>query len=133
MKRISANLDLAATRPSGKKQAFGNLGKNEVAGVLLKATGKAIDRALQLGVHFLVKGEYRVLVKTGSVNALDDVVDRPEEIPARKRRRRDTSKVTEDQIVGEAKDTSEDAEQLDMITRKTSMIEIHIMRVEKIA
>jgi ribonuclease P/MRP protein subunit POP7 len=45
--------------------------------VSLRATGKAIDRCLQLGAFFMERG-HGVKVKTGTVGVVDDVVDVPE-------------------------------------------------------
>lgn len=41
--------------------------------VFLKATGRAIARALEVGVYFQGEGEYRVSVELGSVRAVDDI------------------------------------------------------------
>lgn len=46
--------------------------------VLVKATGKAIQKALGVGVWFMKKEGFGVRVKTGSVGAIDDV-EVPEE------------------------------------------------------
>jgi ribonuclease P/MRP protein subunit POP7 len=49
-------------------------GKGEGEKVYLKATGRAIPRALELGVQFQgEEGEYVVKVEMGSVKAVDDV------------------------------------------------------------
>jgi ribonuclease P/MRP protein subunit POP7 len=42
--------------------------------IILKATGKAIAKALSLGVWFEEKGEYSVRIETGTVGAIDDIV-----------------------------------------------------------
>jgi ribonuclease P/MRP protein subunit POP7 len=48
--------------------------KGEGEKVYLKATGRAIPRALELGVQFQGdEGEYVVKVEMGSVRAVDDV------------------------------------------------------------
>ncbi|KAF2643205.1 hypothetical protein P280DRAFT_421824 [Massarina eburnea CBS 473.64] len=41
--------------------------------VYLKATGRAIERALQIGMHFQGEDDCRVRVEMGSVRAIDDV------------------------------------------------------------
>jgi ribonuclease P/MRP protein subunit POP7 len=41
--------------------------------VYLKATGRAIPRALELGVQFQADGEYVVKVEMGNVRAIDDI------------------------------------------------------------
>ena len=44
--------------------------------VFLRGTGKAIARALELGLWFQGQEGYRVRVKTGTVCAVDDIVER---------------------------------------------------------
>lgn len=46
-------------------------------GVVLKATGKAINKCLSLGVYFMKDDRVAVRVGTGSVDAVDDVVRKP--------------------------------------------------------
>ena len=41
--------------------------------VFIKATGRAIERALRFGVHFQGESDCRVRVETGSVMAVDDI------------------------------------------------------------
>jgi len=41
--------------------------------VFVKATGRAIERALQIGVHFQGESDCRVRVEMGSVQAIDDI------------------------------------------------------------
>lgn len=41
--------------------------------VLVKGTGKAIERVLQVAVHFLGQTDVKVVVRTGSVGTVDDV------------------------------------------------------------
>jgi len=41
--------------------------------VFLKATGRAIARALEVGVYFQGEGGYKVRVDMGSVKAVDDI------------------------------------------------------------
>ena len=52
--------------------------KRRVAGasgelVLVKGTGKAVGKVMEIGVWFLQRDEYEVKIKTGSVGAVDDV------------------------------------------------------------
>jgi ribonuclease P/MRP protein subunit POP7 len=42
--------------------------------IILKATGKAIAKALSLGEWFEEKEEYSVRIETGTVGAIDDIV-----------------------------------------------------------
>lgn len=62
--------DLAAQKAKGNASSGGSGEK-----VYLKATGRAIPRALELGVQFQGEegGEYVVKVEMGSVRAVDDV------------------------------------------------------------
>jgi len=48
--------------------------KHERDEVILKATGKAIAKALSLGVWFQQREEYTVRIETGTVGAIDDIV-----------------------------------------------------------
>ena len=52
--------------------------KRRVAGasgeqVVVKGTGKAVGKVMELGAWFLQRDEYEVRVRTGSVGAVDDV------------------------------------------------------------
>lgn len=42
--------------------------------MVLKATGKAIDKALQIGLYFLETENECVVFRTGSVDVIDDIV-----------------------------------------------------------
>lgn len=120
VKRIQSCLDAAENAPKSKTQKITSREKhNEEAGVTLKATGKAIDKCLQLGTFFMGKA-CEVRVKTGSVDVVDDVVDLPEGAAKRtkgKRKRRDME-------MGE-KEQDRDVE---MVTRVTSSVEILVFR-----
>lgn len=58
----------AAAAAAGRKDV--GVGGEEV---FLKATGRAIPRALELGVRFQGEDDCRVRVEMGSVKAIDDV------------------------------------------------------------
>lgn len=62
--RIAAILAENKTKDEGKE------------GIVLKATGKAIEKALNLALWFQQREEYRVTIKTSSVGAIDDIVPR---------------------------------------------------------
>lgn len=52
--------------------------KRRVAGasgeqVLVKGTGKAVGKVMEIGVWFLQRDDFEVKIKTGSVGAVDDV------------------------------------------------------------
>ncbi|OSS44526.1 hypothetical protein B5807_10881 [Epicoccum nigrum] len=61
----------AAVAGRGKGQGKGSVGSSEM--VRLKATGRAIPRALELGLKFQGEADCVVRVETGSVRAVDDV------------------------------------------------------------
>lgn len=117
----------------------------------LKATGRAIDRALQVGCYFMERGSEKVVVRTGTVDVVDDVVEKvgyaePEEEgmkevegrggggKKRKRGKVNNKAVQEgaaegrrgDTKIGDWKEEVEVNEEIYMKTRKTSMVEIII-------
>jgi ribonuclease P/MRP protein subunit POP7 len=47
--------------------------------VIIKATGKAIERCLQVGLWAIQQEDLRVEIRTSSVGAVDDVVERGDE------------------------------------------------------
>jgi ribonuclease P/MRP protein subunit POP7 len=51
-------------------------GKGKGEEVVLKATGKAIEKLLRVAVYLQAQEDVEVRVRTGSVGAVDDVVDR---------------------------------------------------------
>lgn len=76
-KRATASVSLEDPRTSDK-QKLAELAKasEQRAEVFVKATGRAIEKALNLGKWFEERGaEYAVRVKTGSVLVVDDVVE----------------------------------------------------------
>lgn len=54
--------------------------KNDQDEIVLKATGKAIAKALSLALWFQQRIEYNVRIETGTVGAIDDIVP-PEDAP----------------------------------------------------
>lgn len=80
-KRATANVKLDDTRTT-EKQKLSELAKaaEQREEVFVKATGKAIEKALNVGKWFEEKEvEYSVRVSTGSVLVVDDVVEDEEE------------------------------------------------------
>jgi ribonuclease P/MRP protein subunit POP7 len=71
----------------GGKGDGGKVGVREEE-VIVKATGKAIERCLQVGLWAMQQEDLRVEVRTGSVGAVDDVVEVGEggEVESRVRR-----------------------------------------------
>jgi ribonuclease P/MRP protein subunit POP7 len=84
--------DIEAGIVNGKSKGDGKGGEKGVRDeeVIVKATGKAIERCLQVGLWALQQEDLRVEVRTGSVGAVDDVVERGEkeggEVESRVRR-----------------------------------------------
>jgi ribonuclease P/MRP protein subunit POP7 len=73
--------DIEAGIVNGKGKLGGEGGKGGKMGVrdeevIVKATGKAIERCLQVGLWAMQQEDLRVEVRTGSVGAVDDVVER---------------------------------------------------------
>ncbi|RAK92440.1 hypothetical protein BO79DRAFT_235693 [Aspergillus costaricaensis CBS 115574] len=97
VKRVQKYLRAAENRATAKLLSGNNKGKkgdrkNQIAQlaqsnealkkeeVFVKATGRAMERALKVGKWFEARGEeYTVSVKTGSVLVVDDVVEDEEE------------------------------------------------------
>ena len=49
--------------------------------MVLKGTGKAIDKTLQLALWFQQRAEYNVAMRTASIGAIDDIVPNDEVLP----------------------------------------------------
>ena len=49
-------------------------GKGREEEVIMKATGRAIEKLLGLVMHFQGQDDVKVVVRTGSVGAVDDIV-----------------------------------------------------------
>ncbi|KAA8906283.1 Rpp20 subunit of nuclear RNase MRP and P-domain-containing protein [Sphaerosporella brunnea] len=134
IKKVDKYLEIIDAPLRDKKgRAVKRKAKKEEEGVTLKATGFAICSALALGNFFMERGE-RVEVRTASMTVVDDVVDRPEGEVGKKFRVRKKKKVelekekeeTEEKGVMEVDDKEE--EDVDMVTRTTSAVEIFITR-----
>lgn len=54
--------------------------------VVVKATGKAIERALHVALHFSKESDCLVRIRTGTMGAVDDVEVKGEEEQSRIRR-----------------------------------------------
>lgn len=99
-KRATANVKLDDTRTT-EKQKLSELAKaaQQREEVFVKATGKAIEKALNVGKWFEEKeAEYSVRVSTGSVLVVDDVVEDEEkkERELRKQKRQGVERDYED-------------------------------------
>lgn len=75
-KRATAKVDLTDKNEKHRlehlKEGTAALQKEEV---FVKATGRAVDKAINVGKWFDAKEEYSIRVKTGSVLVVDDVVE----------------------------------------------------------
>lgn len=123
VKRVEAALKALAA-PAPGKQPKKLAAPDE--GVTLKATGKAIDRALQLGTHFMALGD-RVRIVTGSMAVVDDVVDLPEGVVREEKRKRKRAPADV-----EMKDGDAEAEEVEMVARMVSVIEVQIVRKKEV-
>lgn len=102
--------------------------------VTLKATGRAITRALEIGCYFMDQGGERVVVRTGTVEVVDDVVEKVdwgggggETVVGKQKNPKKGQKPKkggETEGLGDVE--MRDGEEIFMKTRKTSMIEIII-------
>ncbi|KAK2808985.1 hypothetical protein FQN50_004259 [Emmonsiellopsis sp. PD_5] len=76
-RRATSKIDLS--EKTSDKQKFGQLGESteelKKEAVFLKATGRAIDKAMDIGKWFGAKEEYAIKVKTGTVLVVDDIVE----------------------------------------------------------
>lgn len=83
-KRSTGKFDLVNGKGSDKQQlrALGeqsSIGKGkEPEEVVLKATGKAIEKALSLAIFFQGQKDCRVRIRTGSMGVVDDIVEAEE-------------------------------------------------------
>ncbi|KAI5818919.1 Rpp20 subunit of nuclear RNase MRP and P-domain-containing protein [Pyronema omphalodes] len=118
VKRVESYLDAAEKSTRSKKQKITSVEKeNQNAGVTLKATGKAVDRCLQIACFFMGKG-YEVRLKTGSLEVVDDVV----ELGIGEIRKQKAPK-------GRAGDIQvEEDQDLEMVKRTTSVLEVLVYR-----
>ena len=100
VKRVRKLLSLIDKRAMGKinlvnskgtdKQKLRALAKQEEVPeeVLLKATGKAVEKVLGLGLYFQGQDDIRVRLRTGSAGAVDDIVEKEIPVVAEKKSKR---------------------------------------------
>lgn len=82
-------IDLSASGHLTDRQLVGQMGEGrhkEGEEVVVKASGKAIERALNLGLYFSKEEDCRVRIRTGTAGAVDDVEVEGEEDSSRVRR-----------------------------------------------
>lgn len=127
VKRVQKYLRAAENRATAKLLSGNNKGKkgdrrNQFAQlaqsnealkkeeVFVKATGRAMERALKVGKWFEARGEeYTVSVKTGSVLVVDDVVEDEEEREKAVESERMKKEVEEAKLKGENGELSKSA------------------------
>lgn len=91
--------------------------KRKVAGdasgeeVVLKGTGKAVQKVLELGLFFQQREECYVRLKTGSVSAIDDITAEEDA---------EEGGGTADAVGGAEREDNSTAMEVDMVTAKTS-------------
>ncbi|PGH13464.1 hypothetical protein AJ80_06333 [Polytolypa hystricis UAMH7299] len=77
-KRVTTKIDLSSKKTSDKanfKQLADGTKSLEKEPVFIKATGRAIDKAMNVGKWFEEKDEYAIKVKTGTIMVVDDIVE----------------------------------------------------------
>ena len=108
-----------------EKQRLKAIGKQDkqIEEVLLKATGKAIEKVLGLALFFQGQDDLMVKLRTGSVGAVDDIVE--VERPKVSSNQTNTSAL-QDQEKGDIDMNEEDVDLPETQVRKTSMVEVGI-------
>ncbi len=83
-------IDLSASSHLTDRQLTANMGKGRDGKgpeeVAVKATGKAIERALNVALYFQKQEDCKVVIKTATAGAVDDVECEGEEDRSRVRR-----------------------------------------------
>ena len=82
VQKLLAQADKRAMQSAfAQKTASANLRSQDSPKVLdeesvyIRATGKAIDKALNLGLFIQNQNEYAIRIRTGTVNAIDDIIN----------------------------------------------------------
>ncbi|CAO1600082.1 hypothetical protein XANCAGTX0491_003787 [Xanthoria calcicola] len=154
VKRVRKLLDLIDKRAVGKvdlgdgrkgKQTLGALGEVDPASgkepeeVILKATNRAIEKALGLAVFFQGQDDVRVRLRTGSVGAVDDIVvdekrtmgKRKTGSPGRKKGERETAGAGENAEEGndEVGEEMGNVEADDLVIPETQIRKVSVLEV----
>lgn len=77
--RVLADIEAGVKARDGKgagRSEEGNATGKPAEEVVLKATGKAIEKGLRIAMWWMSQGDVRVTIRTSSVAAIDDVVER---------------------------------------------------------
>ena len=112
-KRSTANVDLSNSKVSEKEKLERVFHAHETLrkeAVYIRATGRAIDRAMSIGKWFQDKDEeYEIRVETGSVLVVDDiVVDQEQKEREDKRKNMDGGNSPTDEGLGEGHEEEDD-------------------------
>lgn len=95
--------------------------------VVMKATGKAIEKALNMALWFQQREEFGIRIKTGSVGAIDDIVPAEEEPDDAEETRKDGDAQMKDANVDdEEKDITQDEDIPETRIRYASTIEVAV-------
>lgn len=65
----------APPRDKIRAAAAATIERGEEEAVWIKATGRSIEKALQLALHFQGQEDCKISMKTGSVWAVDDIIE----------------------------------------------------------
>ena len=87
--RVMGTIDLSASGHLADRQLIGQISEGrhkEGEEVVVKASGKAIEKALDLGLYFSKQEDCRVRIRTGTAGAVDDVEVEGQEDISRVRR-----------------------------------------------
>ena len=76
---LGRNKNSKTTKDAIRAAAEVEFNENETEAVVIKGTGRAIERTMSIALFFLDKSTYRVEVKTGSVLAVDDLIPASQE------------------------------------------------------
>ncbi|KAJ5294125.1 hypothetical protein PENANT_c009G08826 [Penicillium antarcticum] len=136
-KRATANINLEDTRKNEKQKLaeLANISSKREE-IFVKATGRAIEKALNVGKWFEEKEtEYSVRVKTGSVIVVDDVVedeDKKEQEEQKRQRQEEQPPASESKSAAKkrkrqaAAAVNPDAEIPESRTRWVKMVEVAV-------
>lgn len=135
-KRSMGKVDLVNGKASDKQKlrALGEQGfvgkAKEPEEVVLKATGKAIEKALSLALFFQGQQDCRVRIRTGSVGVVDDIVEVEEPVVTHTETKSSSTVASSASKglpgEGHGRMEEEDSELPETQIRKTSMLEVGI-------
>ncbi|KAI5801377.1 Rpp20 subunit of nuclear RNase MRP and P-domain-containing protein, partial [Peziza echinospora] len=71
---FTGGLDEVSAEQGRRVQGFRQQQQQRRESVVLKATGRAIERCMSLGAYFLKDSSVKVTIGTGSLDVVDDIV-----------------------------------------------------------